>query len=430
MKAIVFIAFFANLLAFGQNEWSLQACIDTALAHNRSVQISQLNLQQAQQADRSSIYSFFPNLNAGASHGYNWGQTIDPFTNEFANSRVQYDNFYLNSSLTLFSGLQNYYGRKMTDVELEYQKLNHQLSQRNCQLEVTTLYLQAMLNGEIVKVSQQHLKWSEEEVERTSLLFDEGRLTQADVLKVNTQLKKDHQLFIQAQNDYNYSLLLLQQLLGVEYDSSFVIQADEELNLGSKSMEKVAGIEEEMQLLQSEKSLLQSKQIKGQLYPSIILSASMGSGYSENNKIQNSSGEWISKPLGNQLNENFYQSLSASLTIPLFNGNRVRNQININQLEQQRILLENETVIQNRENRRAQLEMDVSNAVSSVEASQQLYEFSKLEYESNHLRYQEGQISFFQLITSKNDLFKAHSSWIQSKYQLKFSQMILSLFLA
>ncbi|MBK9627660.1 MAG: hypothetical protein IPO56_08130 [Flavobacteriales bacterium] len=50
-------------------------------------------------------WGFLPNLNAAATHGYNWGQTIDRYTNTFATDRVRTNNFYLGSDWMLFGGL-------------------------------------------------------------------------------------------------------------------------------------------------------------------------------------------------------------------------------------------------------------------------------------------------------------------------------------
>ena len=80
---------------FAQEVWTLQRCIDHAFEHNLSLQEARLGEVSATIGEEAAIGAFLPSLNGSASHGYNFGQTIDPFTNQFATARIRSNSFGL-----------------------------------------------------------------------------------------------------------------------------------------------------------------------------------------------------------------------------------------------------------------------------------------------------------------------------------------------
>src|SRR6187399_3277138 len=97
-----------SALCQGQSKWDLQTCISYALNHNISLRQNVLNNEiNKNNADQSKL-AVLPSLNAGFNHVYNFGQTIDRYTNQFADQRVLSQNLYANASVVLWSGLSQY----------------------------------------------------------------------------------------------------------------------------------------------------------------------------------------------------------------------------------------------------------------------------------------------------------------------------------
>ena len=86
--------------------WTLEECINYALDHNINIKKQYLNQQYQEEVLLQSKLGVLPSVNGFASHGYNWGQRVDPFTNEFATDRVRSNNIYVSGDLNLFSGFQ------------------------------------------------------------------------------------------------------------------------------------------------------------------------------------------------------------------------------------------------------------------------------------------------------------------------------------
>ncbi|MFL5741286.1 MAG: TolC family protein, partial [Flavisolibacter sp.] len=108
------IRFFLPVLFFSfcssaQNSWTLQQCIDTAIARNIPVKQAELNVESAQVNLNQARMNILPDLNADINHNLNSGRSIDPFTNTYVTQNVNAANYTIGSGITIFKGfaLQN-----------------------------------------------------------------------------------------------------------------------------------------------------------------------------------------------------------------------------------------------------------------------------------------------------------------------------------
>src|SRR5574337_922324 len=111
--------------------WTLEQCIAYAQKNNISIRQQQLNVQLSQVNLRQSQGAFLPNLNGYAQHTYQYGRTVDRYTNTFANSMVLSDNFYLSSNVTVFSGMQNYNTLQQSRLNVQSSQLGLQQTQND-----------------------------------------------------------------------------------------------------------------------------------------------------------------------------------------------------------------------------------------------------------------------------------------------------------
>ena len=68
-------------IANAQKAWTLQECIDYATKNNLSIQQSGLNVKDARTTRDQSMLNTLPTVNGFATNNYNFGRSIDPFTN-------------------------------------------------------------------------------------------------------------------------------------------------------------------------------------------------------------------------------------------------------------------------------------------------------------------------------------------------------------
>src|SRR6185295_11740373 len=95
IKRLYLLAFYLVFTSTtnAQQPWTLQQCIDYALAHNISIRQADLNKDLSKTTLDQSYAGFFPSLNGSAGHNYYFGRSIDPTSNQFTTSRVQSNSF-------------------------------------------------------------------------------------------------------------------------------------------------------------------------------------------------------------------------------------------------------------------------------------------------------------------------------------------------
>ena len=110
MRIILILLFILPyFLLIGQSHsLNLQQCIDIAIQNNLNIKMSEINVKLAQNNALQSQAQSLPSFNAGANHLYQYGRTIDRYTNTFANTQVLSQNFFLSVQWTIWSGLSQH----------------------------------------------------------------------------------------------------------------------------------------------------------------------------------------------------------------------------------------------------------------------------------------------------------------------------------
>ena len=122
MRKIILVAGWLSLvtLANAQDKWTLQQCVDTALANNRNMKQKEIVRQTNEIAYEQARNNLLPNLNASLSHNFQWGRALDD-NNTYTNSAslTQSSSFGVGSSVTLFDGLKMKYNidARMADLK-------------------------------------------------------------------------------------------------------------------------------------------------------------------------------------------------------------------------------------------------------------------------------------------------------------------------
>jgi outer membrane protein len=163
-------------------------------------------------------------------------------------------------------------------------------------------------------------------------------------------------------------------------------------------------------------------------YPSLSLSASLGSGYSGNNK-ELVGTEFLPKPFNIQTKENFYQTATLSLAIPIFNGNQVNSQIQLANIELDKAKIQKEKILLEIENKIEQLKIEIDNANSQIVATEKVLHSLKQNFEATTLKYEGGIINYSQFLEAKNKLVKTKMELLQAQFEYTFKVKILQFYL-
>jgi outer membrane protein len=330
-------------------------------------------------------------------------------------------------------------------------------------ITVATDFLQLLFNKELVIMAEKQLEISFQQEERIGKLVSAGQLAKGSLLETQSQVASEQLQLVKAKSQKEIALLNIKQLLEIRANTDFDIVVP---SISLPNQSKVPSTDEiynaalnvfpnvksaEYRLKSRDKNLTISK---GGRFPKITLNGSMGSGYSDaRTRILNVdsigmilsgyqteiSGENVLMPVYNynseitpfnqQLKDNFSQSLSFSLSIPLFNGWMTNSSIANAKIG----VLSAKNDLQKTKN---QLRKQVEQVRADVIAAEKQYEFAKKSAEAlqesfsyNEQKFNEGMLNVYDYNNAKNKLIKAESDLLQAKYDYLFKIKILDFFL-
>ena len=158
--------------------------------------------------------AFLPNLNGNASHGYNWGQTIDPFTNQFATSRIRSNSLGIGSGITLFGGMANHLRLDQAEERRVGAEHDLQTAPRTtwpCRWPPPSSSL--MFAEDAFEIAALNVRTTETQVTRIRAFVDAGAAPESDLLDLQAQLASDQSSEISAEGDVALAKLQLAQTM-------------------------------------------------------------------------------------------------------------------------------------------------------------------------------------------------------------------------
>ena len=334
--------------------WTLEECINYALDHNINIKKQYLNINSQEELLLQSKLGMLPNFNGYASHGYNWGQRVDPFTNEFATDRVRSNNIYLQGDLNLWSGFRQLNTVKKNKLNFQKAQFDADYFKDDISISVATEYLQTLYYLEFVEMAKNQLEITNQQVERTQKLVDAGTLAKGDLLTIEAQQASEELSLVDAENNLSLSYLNLSQLMelqtaeGLQIDKPDLGVIDQPEMYTPDKLYTTA-VETRPEIKSAEMNVqsyeMDLKIARGNYYPRLSLSGSLGSGYSGANQIGEDPfdylpqigvtennlavfpvepvtgfGSYNPKPFSDQLKDNLNETMNLSLSIPIFNG--------------------------------------------------------------------------------------------------------------
>ena len=474
--SLVLVLFFSTGKLFAQQPprvWSLDSCINQAVAQNIQVKQSELNLQAGRVTNAQAKAAFLPSSQLFGSHSYNTGRSINPFTNQPITDKIQSNNFGLSADVIVFNGglLQ----QQLQQTKLGVQASQYELEQtrQTIALNVTLAYLQVLFNQELLTIAENQLKNTMLQVERSKHLVNAGALATSTLADLEVQAAQDELQQVTAITNLKTAKLTLLQLLNVPATTPFSIQplATEvpATNPYNKTTDELIAIAEKIQPgiigadLRVKSAHRGVRAARAGLLPTLSLSGYMGSNYSsaveKTRFVPDGSSTTREVPsetdfvmiggtrqpviktetIPNGATESFYyfdqlefnmrKSISLNLTIPILNNWQNRARLS-------NAIIAEKTAEYTAENARLQLRQNIELAHSNLEAAQTRFQTatrqvnaSKIAYEAAQKRFESGSVHFVDLNLAKTNYDKALSSQVQAKYDYLFRERILEFYL-
>lgn len=450
--------------------WSLQRSVQYALDHNISIRQNVLNERLARLTLRQSQLGQLPSLNASGAYGRSFGRSVDPTTNQFV-SGTSYDFVSLsaNADVLLFGWFQRRNTIKANKYSLEAAKADLDQLQDDVSLNVATGYLRALLAGEQIRISEKQVELSAAQLSQTRKFAEAGRVPELNVAQLESQLAGDSANLIQAIADYTSAILDIKALLNLEFSQPFSpqvpdVKVSEQLDLISMQPEDIyREARKNLGTIRSSELKLKAAQkdwarTKGALWPQLSLSAQAGSNYSTTFKDYNVTGVNVvpvagsvavdtvtgntlplyqyspvyttsTTPLNKQLDNNFRQTVSLGVNIPVFNAWQSQfatRQARINVVSQELNMYQAELTLKQNVYKAYN---DAGNSIQKYYAAVRAAEAAQRAFDFAQKRYDLGLTNTVEYLTTQNALYTADARLASAKYDLIFKLKVIDYYL-
>ena len=462
---------FAILLGFGLSaqaqtkQWTLEECVRYALENNITIKLSELDVQNADIDKKDAFGNYLPSVNGNASHSWNIGLNQDVTTGLLRNQTTQYSSVGLSAGVDIYKGLQNqnaYRRSKLSIIASQYQLLK---MQEDISLNVANAFLQILSYKEDLKIRKEQLTIDEKRLKRSEEMVNAGTIPRGDLYDLKATIATDQQAITVSENNLLISKLSLAQLLQLKEFADFDVvddtKVEDENNIMAQSpidiYNKAKEIRTELKLAQTNLEIAEKNVTiaRGAYQPTlsafynfntrasysdIITGSTLNSanptsqiGYVEGTNQPVVRDNYMSvlgkaAPIFDQFNDNKGQSFGFQLSIPIFNGFSVRNNVERSKvsLEKSKIDLEQKSLDLQRNvytaftDAKGALNAHESSTVT-LEARQQAYNYAKEKYDV-------GLMNSFDFTQAQTLLTNAQSDVIRTKYDYMFKIKILEFY--
>ncbi|HNY01037.1 MAG TPA: TolC family protein [Bacteroidales bacterium] len=448
-----------------QKIWTLENCIDYALANNLDIRKQLLAVEANRRTVLQSGLAMLPNLNANGTNVWNFGQTIDLYTNTFANSTVRSNNFYVSSNMTLYSGLQKFNTLKENKINLLASQYDMDVLKNNISLSVAAYYLDMLFNLELLDAARDQMAITTAQADRVNKLVEAGGAARGDLLNIQAQKATEELNVVTAENRLYLSGISLQQLIDLPVTKDFVIEKpqlkevqppDAKLNAevifatALKARPEIRAAELRVEIAKKKLAVA-----RGYIQPTLSVSGSWGTGYSGSSFQRDPNGKADTtlvpvgytqntheavlmpnieyptriKPFSDQMKDNSNQSVGFYLNIPIFNGWGGRTAISMAKIQkaQAEIDLEGKT-----RDLRKTIEQSYADALAALQkynASKDKVTAQKEAFNYAQQKFDVGVMTSFDYNNTKKDLTLAESQLLQAKYDFIFKVTILDFYM-
>ena len=422
--------------AIAQEQWTLEACIQTALENSLEIEQaiykpngvawSEINVKQAQ-------HNRYPSLSASSDLGLNFGRSINPVTNLFETQSILSNGFGLNSSVVLFNGFRIANSLRQAKVDLAASNEDVNQLKRDVALAVANNYLGVLFADENLAIAQSQLEVSTEQLAFTNKLIKAGSRPANEALDVEAQIATNEQAVITAENSKTIALLNLKQQLRLENNVEIEVVKPSEIEVYS-DVDVLTVEEVYSQAYQNQPSVrsaelnlksaeLGEKIAKAGLIPSLGAGGAVKSNYSR-----------LPDPIPNdaystQLDNNLSYGVGVSLNIPIYEN--YANQLNLQKaklgiLSQKNIIAQVENALMVTVQ---QALTDAKAAKRKLTAPEKSVAAQLAAMDNAQKRYELGSINSFEYVTIQNNAAQAQLNAVLAKYEYLFATKVLDFYM-
>jgi outer membrane protein len=453
--------------------FSLQDCISRALANNIALKQNKLQTSLSKNTLTSSQLAQYPSINGSFSQYFTAGRSIDPFTNQFIEDRINYQNVGLNANWLVYGGGQQRNTIRMNELGVLASETDGKVIEKQLVLNVIETFFRVLNDEERLVLAKQQLASTKFQLSRFEAQVREGIVSRSMTADLTAQLAGDELAIATAENAIELSKTALLQLMNFPLFGAENLRLENEMKvLPSIEAYKEPNI---VNMVVKKQSAVMAAQLRSQMaqkgietafsskYPTLWLYFGLGTNYSSaapteqfisdgkapklvesklrdyvlvNGQRQNimrvseaQSGSYRNFGYFDQLDFNLNNSLGLSLKIPMFNGLSAKYKIENAKIYKQIADLQLKTTEQYVKN---MIDVAYKNTLSAYKrlllaqkqrtAVENAFAFTKT-------RFEEGIINSVEYTLAKNNLDRIRVNHLQAQYDYLFRTKVLDFYL-
>ena len=417
-------------------EWTLKNCIDYALTQNIQLKKSKIALESSQVDSKSARAKLFPSLSFGSTQQYintpfPEGNSLDNYviTGSKGSSKNSYTgNYSLRSSMTLYNGGKLRNNVKSSKLQEQVQQYSVEEEIDNIETSITESFLQILYAQESVKINEETVALSKLQCERGKALLEAGSISQSDYAQLESQYSSDKYQLVLSQTTLESNIQTLKQLLEMDMTETLSISTP---NLEAHDvLTPLPGKEEVYQSalnfipsIQSGKlgidiAKLEHKNAKAGYYPTLDLSASVGTGH-----ISGSDSNF-----GQQMKNKLNESIGLTLSVPIFSNRENKSAVEKAKLQISEAELEYLNAQKELQKTIEDIYLNATSSQAQYAAAIEQVRASKTSYNLAQEQFNLGMKNTVELLTEKNNFLSAQQEMLQAKYMAILNAQLLRFF--
>lgn len=403
--------------------WTLQECLDYAYQNNIQVRQSRNNQLSGIEDTKQAKAALFPSLVASTTQSY---------TN-YPSSEVTDNNSYtgtygITAGMTIFEGGKLRTEVKRQKVQNQMDALSVEESVNDIRIAIVQAYMQCLYAADAVRINRSTAEASKAQRDRAEEMLRTGSISRVDFAQLQSQYSSDeYQIVVAGSTLDNYKLQLKQLLeLDIMEEMNPAVPGVKEENVLKALPPKNEVYETALKVMPQirrgelgiEAAKLEEKSARAGFFPSISLSASVGTGHMSNNDFESGSQIW------NRFNEN----VGLTLNIPIFSNRKNRTAVNKAKIALNDSYLEwtslQKELLRNVES----AYLDAVSAQAQYISAREKEKYARESYELTSEQFRVGVKNTVELITAQNEYSAAQQQVLQAKYLTLLSIELLNIY--
>lgn len=403
--------------------WTLGECLDYALENNIQLRQSRNDYLSGIEDTEEAKAALFPSLTASVTQGF----TNYPSSN--ATDRNSYTGTYgLNAGMTLYEGGKLRTAVKRQQVQNRIDALSVEESANDIRIAIVQAYMQCLYAAEAVTVNRSTADASKARRDRAEAMWQAGSISKVDFAQLESQYASDEYQVVVASASLDNYKLQLKQLLELDITEEMnlaapAIQESEVLSALPAKAEIYATALDAMPEIKRGELAVESaelgiRQARAGFFPSVSLSAGIGTGHMSGGSFESGSQVW------NRFNEN----VGLSVSIPIFSNRKNRTAVNKARIAVSNSLLERQSLEKELLREVESAYLDAVSAQSQYVAACEKQHYAQQSCDLTDEQFRVGMKNTVELITAQNELTAARQEVLQAKYMALLNIELLDIY--